>query len=778
MGTESNRRKKLRALVRKTVGLGRAITKKDAEKIVSIGTECLPTLSTLIRDETAWNGFREDRSEISPIVAFFLVGAIGSPEGFDDLVYVIEKHYNDLPLELSDFVSSAMASCSDGREDFLFWKGTEKDTGKDVREIWLEAFALLVHLHPEKKATVVMKLRSFLDRHSLDRVTNALIVSSLLDLESAGDVPAVRALFDDGLVDESIEPLKDFEEEVKNPGQGGKIGDLFQPPISFFEPDNLDSITDSDEDDLGDGLRWAELAAEIGRKFEALFNTTRKVDPCPCGRGKKFGECCLPLINERRKINPIEDYLRTVIKGYTDDRKNGWRLSMAIDSLGIGKRILMENDMELIMDWYVHDFHPAGDGNNSIDLVIGEMGSELKDEDVDNLKKWTASAFSLYVVLSIRKGVGYMVEDTFLEPGKRVFVADTSSSIMTPRFQLLFMRLYDFGKINRIAGGVVSAPYSLKGDFIAILDDKFRDYLEENGTSPDKGGLARRKEFLRARSMEIIKGFWERIDAWREEMMNRKVLTPEGHPVKICQGEFRLNRPGDAEQKMSSSRLFIRGDDESKVFFNWIDDGGRIGKGEGLQQVDGNHKDRGLTITTQLIIPDSKNPRYRDGVTVLGNVEISNGKLLLTSVSQERYDALRSLAVEMLGENIANKISEKFTLPETGMGGGREEDDEEFGDRQVYEEEYGTEGDKEWPSEEEISEEFLGQMTMMRYYEKWLKEKMPILQNKSPMEASKDPVLKEKLVDLLREMENEQKKPPMFGMAWLRDELGIEEFEE
>jgi hypothetical protein len=501
------------------------------------------------------------------------------------------------------------------------------------------------------------------------------------------------------------------------------------------------------------------------------------VDPCPCGRGKKFGECCLPLVNERRKINPTEDYLRAVIKRYTDDKKHGWRLSMALDSLGIGKRILMENDMQLIMDWYVHDYYPTGDGKNSIDLVMEEMGRELTDEDVGNLKKWSASAFSLYVVLSIRKGVGYMVEDIFLEPGKRVFVADTSSSIMTPRFQLLFMRLYDFGKINRVAGGVVSAPYSLKSDFIAILDGRFRDYLEKNGTSANKEDLTRRKEFLRARSMEIIKGFWERIDAWREEMKNRKVLTPEGHPVKICEGEFRLNRQGEAEQKMSSSRLFIRGDDESKAFFNWIDDQGRIGKAEELQPVEGNHRDHGIMISTQLIIPDSKNVRYREGVTVLGNVEIRNGKLLLTAVSQERYDVLKSLAEEMLGENIADKISEKFTLPETGVGVDREEDEEEFDDDQVYEEEDDTERDEEWPSDEETREEFLGQMAMMRYYEKWVNEKLPILHNTSPMEASKDPVLRGKLIDLLREMENEQKKPPMFGMAWLRDELGIEEFE-
>jgi len=67
---------------------------------------------------------------------------------------------------------------------------------------------------------------------------------------------------------------------------------------------------------------------------------------------------------------------------------------------------------------------------------------------------------------------------------------------------------------------------------------------------------------------------------------------------------------------------------------------------------------------------------------------------------------------------------------------------------------------------------------MREHYEKWIDEKIPALGNKSPREAVKSPSGKEKLVDLLKEIENaeehrKRRGEVSFDTAWLWERLGI-----
>jgi hypothetical protein len=68
---------------------------------------------------------------------------------------------------------------------------------------------------------------------------------------------------------------------------------------------------------------------------------------------------------------------------------------------------------------------------------------------------------------------------------------------------------------------------------------------------------------------------------------------------------------------------------------------------------------------------------------------------------------------------------------------------------------------------------------MREHYEKWIDEKIPALGNKSPREAVKKPSGKEKLVDLLKEIENaeehrKRRGEVSFDATWLWERLGIE----
>ena len=153
MSSDREKRKKLRGFVRKVINYGLAIRPEDAKKIVSIGKECLPVLSEFVRNETNWEKMSEDRNNISPLIAFCLIGAIGSPEGLDDIIYSVRKHMDDLgPVE--DLISSVMASCADGKVETLLGIAFNPEINHIERMICLEALVDLSFLNPDTRNTI------------------------------------------------------------------------------------------------------------------------------------------------------------------------------------------------------------------------------------------------------------------------------------------------------------------------------------------------------------------------------------------------------------------------------------------------------------------------------------------------------------------------------------------------------------------------------------------------------------------------------------------------
>ena len=764
MSSDREKRKKLRSFVRKVINSGLDIRLEDAKKVVSIGKECLPILSEFLRDEKNWETMAKDPNNISPLIAFCLIGAIGAPEGLDDITYSVRKHMDDLdPVE--GFISSVMASCADGRSETLLDIALNPELDNIERMTCLEALVDLSFLNPDSKSRIETRMVEYLNGPSVDPEMKGIVVSSLTDMNSIAYLPEIEKAFSQKQIDEKVITLDFVNREFADENRRDHLKEMYQPPLSFFEPSYIQSLV-SEEEDLDYESQISEDIAELRKNFDRMFRNTGRNDPCPCYSGKKFKDCCLPLIDERRRIDPIEDHLRNVIMEYVDDPHNKTSREEGIKHFDFGDMIVMENEVQLLMDWYVHDFIPSGQVNSVIEDVIAKKRMDITENEVRILKSWSESVFNLYTVISIKKGIGYTVEDLYLNPGKKIFVADVSSSLLLRKYELLFVRVYDFGVINRFAGGVVNAPYPLKHNFITILNDSYDRYLKRHGYSTDSGDRETKRKFLKEESRNLIFAFIESKKKWG----NKRLVTPEGHDVKFCNGVFQLKSERMAIKLISSNNFFLRSDDKRKIFFNWIDSGSRISMsppsnlGEGRQE---------LMVENRVLIPGSEDPKFKDGVTIYGNVEINAGTLIISTVSEERYAALKALLYEVLGEQIVKNLMEKFTEPED-----KETDlDEPLEDEGDEPESAASEEDSEWPSNEKVREALEKEMILMNYSRKWLDEKIPALEGKTPREASKDPNLKEKLRDLIREFEYNNIDKTFFVIPMMKEELGIEEDE-
>ena len=781
MASERERIKRLKALVRKTVGMGAKITPKDARKIVSIGEECLPKLSEIVRDETVWNRYIENSSSIDPLLATFLIGSIGSEKGFDDLTYVLKKHHQDIDDLVSQYLTSSLAICGKDKSESIYGFAKDRSLPEEERYLWVDVLTGIAIIWQGKRSQIEDLLVGLIQKSRESNRFNAYVIDNMLNLQCKASLPVILEMFDGGYVDESMISRKDVEEGM-NFSDGINAEELYPPPMSFFEKETImDLLTEGNDEDDDSENDTVKLLANMRRMAESILRKTNRNDLCPCGRGKKYKNCCEPYVNERKKINASEEMGRRIINNYVESEENIENFNdfeKAGERFENRERILNQNDVELLLDWYIHDYTNGKEGKSVIERIIAKQGKELAQSDVELLRNWSNSRFSLYIVLSIRWGVGYTVEDMFLEPGKRIFVADVSSSLLIPRFELLFIRPYSFGRISRTAGGLVNLPYSLKDDAQNLISGMYREYSASHGFSDHTDDMDIKKEFLKEMSLDIIQRLWEMLEKYKEEDNNKQIYTNEGHIVKISEGKFRVSSPDAAIKSLMSSEIFIKSDDESKILFNWIDDEGRIQRTQIILNDSDGKRGRSLVTTSLLKLPDSENEKLRNGVEVLGNVEIIGNDLKIFATSVERYTALKDVLTEIIDVNLDQSISESFIDPNSKeideTADTPDESEYDFREKKQRREE---DADNLF-SPEKIREWAETQLELTRIYEKWIDEKVPALENLTPREAVKNPAGKNKVKEMIREWENMSNKELNIPMNMLRKRLEIEEYED
>jgi hypothetical protein len=149
------------------------------------------------------------------------------------------------------------------------------------------------------------------------------------------------------------------------------------------------------------------------------------------------------------------------------------------------------------------------------------------------------------------------------------------------------------------------------------------------------------------------------------------------------------------------------------------------------------------------------------GATIFGNVEIKEKELVLGCNSKERLERGKKLILESLSDALIHK-EDTFQDPMEAMESSKESS---------------TEGPiNELPIE--IQQQFYTQF-MQKHSEKWLREKIPALHGRTPMQAVKAEEGKRKVIELLKSIENSEEHNkregrPFYDIAWMWERLKIE----
>lgn len=442
-------------------------------------------------------------------------------------------------------------------------------------------------------------------------------------------------------------------------------------------------------------------------------------DPCPCGSGKKYKKCCL-----------IETYIAI---GKEDSIRE--RL---VQELMVFFEKNYKHTLEDAHFMFWDDFIPAEHlEGTSLDiayqnfmewLIFDHMidvdnDKTLIDFYMENNKKLSLDEHRVLTMMKNSVISLYEVQEVFPEKGLSLkdllmggeYDVREKSATRSVRKWDIFAARLLLVDGQYIMSGSVF-PYSIRMKQ-NILDDIIDEYREYQEEFPD-GTM----DIFLKESGDIFNFHWYFPIQNPPPPLN--LHTSSGEPMLFSKALFEIKDKDAVRTGLAKIKGFEQNQDEDDYI--WYD------------------------------------KRDNDGdAIVLGRVEIKQDKLIFECPSKQRLEKGKKLILKALSDAVVHKI-DTFQDPIEAM--------------KSYKESSTDEPANELPMDiqQQIYTKF-----MQKHSEKWLEEKIPALNGKTPMQAVKTEEGKRKVIELLKSIENSEEHNkkhgrPFYDISWMWERLKIE----
>jgi hypothetical protein len=228
----------------------------------------------------------------------------------------------------------------------------------------------------------------------------------------------------------------------------------------------------------------------------------RRNDPCPCGSGKKYKQCCLARDKaeqaERVAWERAAQNMRTGLIGYAKDEAFVKDLALGLgvfwqDRYRLDTIQFMSVDESLrFFDWFAHDYalqaqdEPLRAGKRLVEVYRAEVADALSEKEAAVLDGWIESLpGSAFVLEEVDAAEGtVLVRDLYL-PDRTLTVHDAAAAKHGEPGQILLARPLPEHSLMRLAGATAVLPASEEEGLHAFIEEERRSYMAEHPTATD-----------------------------------------------------------------------------------------------------------------------------------------------------------------------------------------------------------------------------------------------------------------------------------------------------
>jgi tetratricopeptide (TPR) repeat protein len=478
-------------------------------------------------------------------------------------------------------------------------------------------------------------------------------------------------------------------------------------------------------------------------------------DPCPCGSGKKYKKCCLlkaEATSEARRPESADERLRQRLTAYVGGSLPQAEMDRAMreffgEQFDLDKKRLavdpdgVEAVWPAFLEWLIHDFR-LSTGSPAIARFLAERGRSLPAEERAILEEWQDAAVGLHEVLDLEPGRSLTLRDVFT--GETRTVREVRGSLSAVRWDLIGARMIRVHGEPFLSGTVTAFHPADREGLVAHVKERYQSYCR------DHPGASWR-EFFRAESL-ILHRYAERLV---REARPPKLCTTEGHSVMLGRLRYDIRDSRRLLEALTAAPDFEEttepGGQAETRHFAWL----RTGPAEWYVKETKHPRDT-MVLTSQRLDADAG-----EVASGLGTLTVEGDQLTVETMSAERLAWAKARLADLVGnaillradvvEDPMQKIS---SMPEPDVA---------------------KEATPQIPME--LQTRLLGQM-LHKHYTAWLDQKIPALDSRTPRQAARDMLLRPKLIQLLRQIENQQDRErqqgkPWYDATWMWEALGI-----
>jgi hypothetical protein len=456
-------------------------------------------------------------------------------------------------------------------------------------------------------------------------------------------------------------------------------------------------------------------------------------DPCPCGSGKKYKQCCLATAAAATQ-EPVNLLWKRVRRALDDTNLVARMLRFAVETYG--EAVLDEAWVEFGYDdgpfddesphlavfcaWMLHCWAPNPEATTVRDTRLHgvpptraylEQTKRVDPLVRQYLEACLASRFGFYELSERRPGVGFQARDLFT--GERFDVLERGASQSMQDGDAMYALLVSLDGITLVeACGLYPIPPIKQLDLLELRQEIAPD---SDVLTPDQ--LAEHAEDLRIAYFDVT-------DALANPKLP-ELRNTDGEALVLQQLVFDIDSPQVAFDALAHLDINNTPDE-------LLETAERDSAGE-LRRV-------------QLTWSKHGNPLHKEWEnTVLGTIEVSGSRMTANVNSDERAAEFRRIVEQALGLRARYRMS-----------------DVQSADKLMAEAQAAPVGARGVDPELLESPEIKARIAEVieRHYESWVEQEIPALGGLTPLAAVQEPAGREKVEALLRQAERDSQRMP------------------
>ena len=442
-------------------------------------------------------------------------------------------------------------------------------------------------------------------------------------------------------------------------------------------------------------------------------------DPCPCGSGHKYKNCCLAKEDADRartgRYEVSKEERQAAMQAAFDALTDfGFRAKLnagagrafrtfAVDAPPPGAD---PDDVQFKFWWYWHFDAPAAGGRSLVEQFLASDARSLPAAQRSLLQRLAPARLRLYEVQEVRPDEGLALLD--LHSAATPWVRQHMGTHQIARWDVVALRLapVEDGVLELYGGAYLFHPEH-KRDLLSALRREERA-LQRAGASDDDA-LFRRFALVAHRR-------W--LDLFRS-VSGPSLVTAEGDPVEFTKSLFDIRDEAALRAAIGRRPDFA----DSEDGYTWIE------------------------------------PLSGGQMRALGHLRIADGHLIVEATSRARADRVRAVIEVAAGDAVRYRTT-RYESVESALR---------------------SERDHRPLSPVEPTAEAAQVVRGLKdsHYRSWPDTPLPPLGGRTPRHAARLKTIRPRLIDLLKEMQRHEDRAatpnaPAYDFEWIWRELGLE----